>query len=40
MATIERPALWKRLGWLAAIWLAGVGAVGVVSYLIGLVLRP
>ena len=32
---IDAPApLWKRLAWFAALWAAGVVAVGSVAYLI------
>lgn len=32
--------LWKRVGWLIAIWLASVAALGAVAGLIRLVLKP
>lgn len=39
--TIERApsALWKRLTWLVAIWLASVGALTVVAVMIRMVLK-
>lgn len=30
----DRAPLWKRLGWLAAIWVASVSALGAVAYVI------
>lgn len=30
----EREPLWKRLGWMAAIWGASVGALGIVALVI------
>ncbi len=32
--------LWKRIGWLIAIWIASVAALGAVAGLIRLVLTP
>jgi hypothetical protein len=30
----ERASLWRRLGWFAVLWLAGVAAVGAVALLL------
>lgn len=35
----EEP-LWKRLGWMALIWVASVAALGLVAWLIRLWLKP
>lgn len=32
----ERRPLWRRLGWLAAIWLASVTLLGAVAWLLRL----
>jgi hypothetical protein len=38
--TDAAPAgIWRRLGWMAAIWLASVTALGVLAMLIRLVLK-
>jgi hypothetical protein len=34
MENTEKKPLWKRLGWLVAIWTASVLALGAVSYLL------
>ena len=42
MSITEEPAipLWKRLAWMIAIWAASVLALGVVSLLLRLWLKP
>ena len=37
-ATSPRP-LWRRLGWMALIWIASVAALGVVALLIRLLMN-
>jgi hypothetical protein len=34
------PTIIKRLGWMALIWAASVGALGAVAYLLKLALQP
>lgn len=46
MATIDgltppvtpRPALWRRLAWLALIWICSVAALGVVAFALRLLM--
>jgi hypothetical protein len=38
--TQPQAPVWKRLAWFAGLWLAGVTAVGLVSELIRLWLKP
>ena len=33
------PPLWRRLGWMALIWIASVAALGVVALLIRLLMN-
>jgi len=35
----ERLSLWRRLAWMAALWLTGVAMVGVVALLLRLAIR-
>ncbi|HEX6959904.1 MAG TPA: DUF2474 family protein [Ferrovibrio sp.] len=39
-AITDRRPLWQRLMWFAVLWAGGVAAVGAVSLLIRLVLKP
>lgn len=32
--TADRQPLWRRLAWMVALWLGGVGAVGLVAAVI------
>ncbi|MEZ5679991.1 MAG: DUF2474 domain-containing protein [Erythrobacter sp.] len=32
----EARSLWRRLGWMAAIWVASVSVLGVVAYVLRL----
>ncbi len=36
----RRGRIAAQLGWFALLWMAGVGAVGIVGYMIRLWLRP
>lgn len=35
-AKMSEPPLWKRLAWMAAIWFASVGCLGVIAAVIRL----
>lgn len=36
----ETAPLWKRLMWMAAIWMGSVAALGAVAFLIRFALKP
>ena len=36
----ETPSVWKRLGWMLLIWSASVAALGVLSLILRLWLKP
>ncbi|WP_076070909.1 DUF2474 domain-containing protein [Sphingomonas montana] len=40
MADLQPRPLWKRLGWMAAIWLLSVLAVGLVAQVIRFWIHP
>jgi hypothetical protein len=33
------PSVWKKLGWLGAIWMASVLALGVIAFILRLVMN-
>lgn len=35
-----RPSVWKRIGWMLLIWSASVAALGAVSLILRLWLKP
>jgi hypothetical protein len=40
LSEASQAPLWKRLGWMAAIWVASVSALGIVAFIIRAWLRP
>ncbi len=39
MKGAQRPSLWRRLGWLVALWAAGVLSLGLAAWLLKQVMR-